>query len=59
LILKLHHGEPEKDVRSELLMSLSKIPYGEYLETPEVSQDLTEYRKLEGEQRILLHKNEK
>jgi len=29
---------------------------GEYLGTLEVSQDLTEYRKLEGEQRILSYK---
>jgi DUF438 domain-containing protein len=29
---------------------------GEYVGTLEVSQDLTEYRKLEGEQRILSYK---
>ncbi|HKL34016.1 MAG TPA: DUF438 domain-containing protein [Tangfeifania sp.] len=44
LILKLHHGEPEKDVRSELLMSLSKIPYGEVVEVEQelISEGLPE-----------------
>lgn len=39
LILKLHHGAPEKEVRSELLESLSQIPYGEVVE---VEQELIE-----------------
>lgn len=44
LILKLHHGEPEKDVRGELLMSLSKIPYGEVVEVEQelISEGLPE-----------------
>ncbi len=39
LILKLHHGAPEEEVRSELLESLSQIPYGEVVE---VEQELIE-----------------
>jgi uncharacterized protein len=39
LILKLHHGAPEKEVRNELLESLSQIPYGEVVE---VEQELIE-----------------
>lgn len=44
LILKLHHGEPEEDVRGELLMSLSKIPYGEVVEVEQelISEGLPE-----------------
>lgn len=39
LILKLHHGAPEEEVRNELLESLSQIPYGEVVE---VEQELIE-----------------
>jgi uncharacterized protein len=37
LILKLHEGEPQERVRQELLVSLSRIPYGEVVE---VEQEL-------------------
>ncbi len=37
IILKLHHGEKQEDVKHELLVSLSKIPYGEVVE---VEQEL-------------------
>ena len=37
LILKLHAGESEDTVRSELLKSLGSIPYGEVVE---VEQEL-------------------
>ena len=37
LILKLHEGESEEQVRQELLVSLSNIPYGEVVE---VEQEL-------------------
>lgn len=37
LILKLHQGESEKEVRQELIQSLSQIPYGEVVE---VEQEL-------------------
>jgi len=39
LILKLHEGESEQNVREELLKSLSNIPYGEVVE---VEQELIE-----------------
>ena len=32
LILKLHAGESEDEVRRQLLQSLSSIPYGEVVE---------------------------
>ena len=37
LILKLHAGESEEEVKKELMESLSKIPYGEVVE---VEQEL-------------------
>lgn len=37
LILKLHKGESQEEVRKELLLSLSQIPYGEVVE---VEQEL-------------------
>ncbi len=37
LILKLHEGESQEQVRNELLVSLSRIPYGEVVE---VEQEL-------------------
>lgn len=37
LILKLHQGEPEQEVRQELIHTLSSIPYGEVVE---VEQEL-------------------
>jgi uncharacterized protein len=37
LILKLHEGESQEQVRQELLVSLSRIPYGEVVE---VEQEL-------------------
>jgi uncharacterized protein len=37
LILKLHEGESQEEVRQELLVSLSNIPYGEVVE---VEQEL-------------------
>lgn len=44
LILKLHKGESEEDVRKELLLSLSKIPYGEVVEVEQelISEGLPE-----------------
>lgn len=39
LILKLHEGGSQEDVRQELLVSLSNIPYGEVIE---VEQELIE-----------------
>lgn len=39
LILKLHEGETHEDVKQELLVSLSNIPYGEVVE---VEQELIE-----------------
>lgn len=48
LILKLHHGDSEEDVRKELLMSLSKIPYGEVVEVEQelISEGLPEQEVL-------------
>jgi DUF438 domain-containing protein len=37
LILKLHKGESEQQVRAELMQSLKQIPYGEVVE---VEQDI-------------------
>jgi len=44
LILKLHEGEKEDDVRQELLVSLSNIPYGEVVEVEQelISEGLPE-----------------
>ena len=44
LILKLHHGESEEQVRQDLLVSLSKIPYGEVVEVEQelISEGLPE-----------------
>lgn len=44
LILKLHEGEPEEEVRQELLFSLSNIPYGEVVEVEQelISEGLPE-----------------
>jgi len=39
LILKLHEGGSQEEVRQELLVSLSNIPYGEVIE---VEQELIE-----------------
>lgn len=44
LILKLHNGEKEENVRQELLKSLSQIPYGEVVEVEQelISEGLPE-----------------
>ncbi|MDA3832913.1 MAG: DUF438 domain-containing protein, partial [Spirochaetales bacterium] len=44
LILKLHEGESEEEVRQELLVSLSNIPYGEVVEVEQelISEGLPE-----------------
>jgi hypothetical protein len=44
LILKLHHGESEEQVRQELMDSLSQIPYGEVVEVEQelISEGLPE-----------------
>lgn len=44
LILKLHHGESQEEVRQELLLSLSQIPYGEVVEVEQelISEGLPE-----------------
>lgn len=44
LILKLHQGAKEEDVREELLKSLSQIPYGEVVEVEQelISEGLPE-----------------
>jgi DUF438 domain-containing protein len=44
LILKLHEGESEDEVRHELLVSLSNIPYGEVVEVEQelISEGLPE-----------------
>lgn len=44
LILKLHEGESEEEVRQELLISLSNIPYGEVVEVEQelISEGLPE-----------------
>lgn len=44
LILKLHEGESEEEVRHELLVSLSNIPYGEVVEVEQelISEGLPE-----------------
>ncbi len=44
LILKLHKGESEDEVRQELLVSLSNIPYGEVVEVEQelISEGLPE-----------------
>lgn len=44
LILKLHEGESEEDVRQQLLVSLSNIPYGEVVEVEQelISEGLPE-----------------
>jgi DUF438 domain-containing protein len=49
LILKLHHGETQESVRRELLVSLSRIPYGEVVEVEQelISEGLPESEVLE------------
>lgn len=44
IILKLHHGGEQQDVRNELLLSLSEIPYGEVVEVEQelISEGLPE-----------------
>ncbi len=44
LILKLHQGESEQTVKQQLLLSLSKIPYGEVVEVEQelISEGLPE-----------------
>ena len=44
LILKLHQGETQENVRNELLLSLSRIPYGEVVEVEQelISEGLPE-----------------
>ncbi len=44
LILKLHQGEKQEDIREELLKSLSQIPYGEVIEVEQelISEGLPE-----------------
>lgn len=48
LILKLHNGETEQQVRNELLESLSQIPYGEVVEVEQelISEGLPEQEVL-------------
>jgi uncharacterized protein len=49
LILKLHHGETQETVRQELLVSLSRIPYGEVVEVEQelISEGLPESEVLD------------
>jgi uncharacterized protein len=49
LILKLHEGETQENVRQELLQSLSRIPYGEVVEVEQelISEGLPEEEVLE------------
>jgi uncharacterized protein len=49
LILKLHQGETQENVRQELLLSLSRIPYGEVVEVEQelISEGLPEEEVLE------------
>jgi uncharacterized protein len=49
LILKLHHGETQESVRQELLVSLSRIPYGEVVEVEQelISEGLPESEVLD------------
>ncbi len=49
LIMKLHAGESEDDVRRQLLQSLSSIPYGEVVEVEQelISEGLPEEEVLE------------
>ncbi len=49
LILKLHEGASEEEVRSELLDTLSKIPYGEVVEVEQelISEGLPEEEVLQ------------
>lgn len=49
LILKLHHGESQEEVRKELLVSLSRIPYGEVVEVEQelISEGLPEQEVLD------------
>jgi DUF438 domain-containing protein len=49
LILKLHHGESQESVRQELLVSLSRIPYGEVVEVEQelISEGLPEQEILD------------
>jgi DUF438 domain-containing protein len=49
LILKLHHGGQQEDVRNELLLSLSQIPYGEVVEVEQelISEGLPEEEVLD------------
>src|SRR5690554_1855812 len=44
LILKLHQGESQEEVRHQLLVSLSNIPYGEVVEVEQelISEGLPE-----------------
>ena len=48
LILKLHHGGSQEDVRQELLQSLKQIPYGEVVEVEQelISEGLPEEEAL-------------
>lgn len=48
LILKLHSGEPEQEVRRELMQSLTNIPYGEVVEVEQelISEGLPEQEVL-------------
>lgn len=47
MILQLHRGEAPDEVRKRLVELLKNIPYNE------VVQDITELRKIKGEQRLL------
>lgn len=49
LILKLHQGESEEEVRRQLLVSLSQIPYGEVVEVEQelISEGLPEEEVLD------------
>lgn len=44
IILRLHNGESEKELRQELMDSLSQIPYGEVVEVEQelISEGLPE-----------------
>ena len=50
LLLRLHEGDNPEVLRRRLIEVLKSIPYNEVVE---VTQDITQLRKLEGDQRLL------
>lgn len=50
LLLRLHEGDNLEVLRRRLIEVLKSIPYNEVVE---VTQDITQLRKLEGDQRLL------